>query len=240
MKPFGSQRDTILSGVTEERFLGATREYARSAYPNPDRLGCPERSTLEAIARRKHPPASDEIDHITTCSPCFIEYELIRKTWKRKRAAVIGGATAAALAVAVAGGTLLFNTVRDAIPNGPSKQSMEMAKETIRTRVVDLRPYERLRGDASRPSPGPIVLERDNWKLTVQLPVGSEEGQYFFELTDRAGALHVKASSQAVIKNYVTTAEVRFDLREMSPGPFTLNIRRAGVEEPTPYPVEVR
>ena len=62
MKPFDSEPENIVPGVSEERFLRAASKYARSAYPNPDRIGCPERSTLEAIARRKHFPAPHHIN----------------------------------------------------------------------------------------------------------------------------------------------------------------------------------
>jgi len=240
MKPFGSESDDILPGISEERFLRAARNYARSAYPNPGRLGCPGSSRLEAIARRKHFPKQDESDHIATCSPCFIEYESIRKSWKRRRAAIIGTTATAALAIVAGGAILLFTSEWIRIPNIPATKSIEIANETARTRTVDLRPYETVRGEASRPSELPIVLERDKWDLLVQLPVGSEEGEYFFELTDTTGNRRVEASARAVINNYITNAKVRFDLRGLAPGRFTLTVHREGVAAPAAYPVEVR
>jgi hypothetical protein len=242
MKPWKSESDNILPGISEERFMQAAREYARSAYPNPDRTGCPRRNDLDAVARRKRPPSDDEVHHIPTCSPCFTEYEAIRKAWKRKRAFVVAGAIAATLTVAAVSGTLLFRRgAAVAIP--PETRSVEISKNLPRKHLIDLRPYERFRGEGKTERslrPASLILERANLDLTIQLPTGSEEGRYVFELIDSSGAHRIEASGDAVIRDFITTAEVPFDLREVSPGPFTLTVRRMELAVPAQYPVEVR
>jgi hypothetical protein len=244
MKLLKSKSD-IVPGVSEERFLRAARQYVETAYPNPDRVGCPGRERLEGLAHRKCPPADhmQDIDHIATCSPCFVEYQAIRKAWKRRRLAFAATGVAAAVGIAVFSGIFLFGERGTPAAKPPTIKPAEIAKEVHRRRVVDLRPYERFRGDGGpqpRQQPGPVILERAILDLTIQLPVGSEAGKYLFELVDSGGSRRLEASGDAIIKGYITTAEVPFDLRGLSPGPFTLTVRRVDEPEPAPYPVEIR
>jgi hypothetical protein len=61
-----------------------------------------------------------------------------------------------------------------------------------------------------------------------------------FELIDSSGAHRIEASGDAVIRDFITTAEVPFDLRQVPPGLFTLTVRRTELAVPAQYPVEVR
>jgi hypothetical protein len=183
----------------------------------------------------------EDIDHIATCSPCFVEYQAIRTAWKRKRAALAATGVAAALAAAAFSGIFLS---RGGAPTSkpPAVKPAEIANEIHRKQVVDLRPYERFRGEGGvepRKRPGPVILERAMLDLTIQLPVGSEEGRYLFELLDSHGTRRLGTSGDAVLRDYTTTAEVPFDLRGVSPGSLTLTVRRADQVEPARYPVEV-
>ena len=222
-----SARDKILPGVSEERFLRAAREYARSAFPNPDRVGCPWRSRLEALARDKRRPTDDaeDVQHVATCSPCFTEYETIRRAWKRQRTVSAGALVAACLAIIGVAGLFFFGRY--------------IAPQRIPKRLVDLRPFESFRG-AAPGSPGPVILRRENQMLVILLPIGSGEGQYVLRLLDASGATRTEATGNAMIKNYVTTVEAPFDLRSLSPGRFTLTVRRAAAVASTSYPVEIR
>jgi hypothetical protein len=242
MKPWRSDSDNILPGISEERFIRAAREYVRSAYPNADRAGCPGRNDLETVARRKRFPSDDETHHIATCSPCFSEYDAIRNAWKRRRAFVIAGTVAATLALGVVSGILLFSR-GVTVPTPLETRSVEMSNNLARKHLIDLRPYERFRGEGKGEQslrPASIFLERANLDLTIQLPTGSEEGRYVFELIDSSGEHRIEASGDAVIRDFVTTAEVPFDLRKVPPGPFTLRVRRMERAAPAQYPVEVR
>src|SRR5215472_7362515 len=98
MRPLKSRSD-IVAGVSEEKFLRAAREYVKWAYPNPDRVGCPGRARLQTLAHRKCSIADHmgEIDHIVTCSPCFVEYHAIRRAWKWTRIGFAGMGLAASL-----------------------------------------------------------------------------------------------------------------------------------------------
>ena len=63
----------------ERRLLEAATDYVKSGFPNPERLGCPGSEALKSIAGRhlNFPEAEDIVDHIATCSPCFLEYNAI-------------------------------------------------------------------------------------------------------------------------------------------------------------------
>jgi hypothetical protein len=234
-----SYRDKLLPGITEEEFLGAAREYIKAAYPNPDRKGCPGRNRLTILARRKQPPLNEELDHIATCSPCFVEYHAIRKAWKRTHALVVRIAVAAAATAAVFSGFLFFRHHPTFVPHLPA-DSAEIAKGTRQKRTIDLRSYEKVRGEsAPQRSASPVTFERSNLDLTIQLPIGSEEGRYAFDLFNSNGVLQFEVLGDAVIKDYITTAQVPFDLRNLAPGRFTLTIRRTTRFAATSYPVEI-
>ena len=86
----------------------------------------------------------------------------------------------------------------------------------------------------------PPILERANLLLTVQLPIGSYEGRYVFTVVDSDQKARLETPATAVMKDHVTTAEVRADLRSLPPGRFTLQVRRDGAFATTSYPIEVR
>ena len=240
MKPFKSKLH-IVPGASEEELLQAARRYVERAYPNPDRVGCPGRQLLESLAQRRSSPADhmQDVDHIGTCSPCFVEYQAIRRAWKRRRMAFAATGVAAAVVVAVFSGIFLFGDRPAPAPKPPAIKPAEIAKEIRQKRVIDLRPYERYRGEGRADARRPVILERAMLDLTIQLPIGSEEGKYLFALIDSSGIRRLETSGDAVIKNYITTAEAPFDLRGLSPGPFTLTVRRVGQVEPVTYPIEI-
>lgn len=221
-----SAGDKILPEVSEERFLRAAREYARSAFPNPDRVGCPGRSRLEALAREKSRPTveAEDVQHVATCSPCFTEYETIRRAWKRQRTVTAAALVAASLAIIAVASFFLLG--RYSAPQRVPKQ------------LVDLRPFESFRG-AAPGSPGPVILRRENLVLVILLPIGSGEGKYVLRLLDASGATRIETTGNAMIKNYVTTVEAPFDLRSLPKGRFTLTVRRAAALASTSYLVEM-
>ena len=83
------------------------KKYSKTAFPNPTRKGCPNSSTLRAMAyqdrrlRLKDLPVS----HVVSCSPCFQEYSRLRRM-----SVLVRGlqATAASLVVLV----VVFAAVR--------------------------------------------------------------------------------------------------------------------------------
>jgi hypothetical protein len=242
MSPLDSGPENPIPAIDEERLMRAAAEYIESAYPNPDRIGCPSHGELGNIVRRKG-SVSDilaGLDHVTSCSPCFAEYRIMRYARKRKRTAGIALVITAAAMIAIFG-ILLYRGERREFSSQPSRKSVEVASGR-RELTIDLRSYTGTRGGApSTAHPRPILtLPRANLSLTFQLPVGSREGRYHFELLDSNGAMSVETSGNARSKDFVMTVETAFDLRSLRPGRFTLIMRPDDGTDGTPFPVEVQ
>jgi hypothetical protein len=238
-----SASEDIVPGISEEKLIRAARDYVSSAYPNPDRVGCPGRKRLEAFARQTSALDEIDLDHLMTCSPCFAEYHAILGVRKKKRLATIGTLTAATVAVIVISGVLIARHHWDTPAIAPENRPVEVAQESSRPALIDLRPFDNTRGESaknSRKNLSPPVLDRAKLLVTIQLPIGSPDGLYIFQLLDSKGSPFVEASAQAAIKDYVTTAEVPLDLRTASAGRFTLTVRRAAEAGSASYTVEVR
>ena len=50
------------------------------ANPNPDRMGCPPRETLIALARRAQPIGDPAYEHLLKCSPCYREFRSLQRS----------------------------------------------------------------------------------------------------------------------------------------------------------------
>jgi hypothetical protein len=148
-------------------------------------------------------------------------------------------AMVAALILAI----ILISRNRITAPAPFLTKPVEVTQAEARRATIDLRPFESLRGAAPiepRPKPNAVQLTHENLLLTIQLPIGSEEGRYEFELVDSNGVLQVRTSGDGMIRDYVTTVEAPFDLRSLRPGSFTLTVRRVSAHAVAAYPVEVR
>jgi hypothetical protein len=51
----------------------------RTAYPNPERIGCPDSSIFEALRLRKIAFDDPVWTHIEHCSPCYCQFSEIRE-----------------------------------------------------------------------------------------------------------------------------------------------------------------
>jgi hypothetical protein len=244
MKWRGSLSDNILPGTTETKLLQAARQYIEAAFPNPDRVGCPGRDRLEALARRKCRLGDElaDVDHVVHCSACFVEYHTIRTALRRKRFALVG--TLVGVGVLITLSSIFLSSHHPPDPRSVQKETPgDVAKELPLKASIDLRPFAPDRGDSPKRSgrqATPISLQRGNLSLTIQLPVGSDEGAYVVQLLDPSGAQRLESAGTATIQNYVTTLEVPLDLRVMLPGPFRLTVRRHGGPASISCPVEVR
>jgi hypothetical protein len=68
------------------------------------------------------------------------------------------------------------------------------------------------------------------------LPVGVETGSYELRILDPELKTRLSAPATANIKNFETIIETEMDLQALSPGKYTLAIRRAG-EDWRQYPL---
>src|SRR2546422_10907398 len=78
--------DKSLSRRQEKRLLQVAADVTRTEFDRPDRAGCPTAETLDLLARRRFPLMDSQqlVDHIGTCSPCFVAYSRYRAAHKRR------------------------------------------------------------------------------------------------------------------------------------------------------------
>ena len=57
-------------------------EVLSHANPNPDRVGCPPKDTLIALARKILPLDHSAHEHLTRCSPCYVEVRFLRQSMR--------------------------------------------------------------------------------------------------------------------------------------------------------------
>jgi hypothetical protein len=212
--------------------LKAANAVARSEFANPQREGCPDSEALSLLARRRRSLAEsgDLIDHIGTCSPCFIEYSRSRAAYKRRIR--ISYALAAAAAVVV----LFLAIARSVhIPGGHlSTSPKEIARSPVQgDRATELVLDLRMKGVSRSDNPDrpgneiPPRLPRSRLSLWIQLPIGSEDGIYDVALISPAGKSMLETRGAAKLQNFVEVLPVDVNLVDLAPGLYQLRLRLA-------------
>jgi hypothetical protein len=91
--------------------------------------------------------------------------------------------------------------------------------------TLDLRTRAVQRG-ANNPTQPPPLLNRARLHVSVQLPVGSEEGAYEVVLLDGAGIVLREAKGMAALQGFIQVLPIQLDLADLPAGAYTLRIRR--------------
>lgn len=198
--------------------------------PNPDRIGCPPHDVLVALARRERPIGDPAYDHLSECSPCYLEVRALKEAADLQRRRVLTWAAAAAGLVLATGsaGWLLLNR----------GTSGEPISTEVRTQL-DLRPYALMRGETPQSDRPPLVLPRARLLLALLLPTGSEPGSYEVEIRDASATVKALAHGDADLRNQVTTLDVVLDVRSLSGGTYQIAVRRRG-EDWQLFPVQAQ
>jgi hypothetical protein len=201
---------------------GLSREF-----PNPQRIGCPSPAILRDIALHKLPlsEADPWLDHLSSCSPCFRDFTEFRtQVASGRRRIQAWVAVAAAVLIAVAGWVWLRSR-----PLG----------QTTATVVLDLRGRATVRGE-NRPETSQLPLEipRSTRSLTLELPIGSNEGSYDVALLNRDSAELFRTGATAKLEDHIVVLSANVDLASVSPGSYFVAIRQPGLEW-TRFPIRV-
>jgi hypothetical protein len=231
-----------LSRRQERNLLEAAAAELRAEYDNPRRGGCPERAELKSLASRRSPLAESAnlIDHIGTCSPCFAEYSRYRAAQERRVRTLSVAACAAAAAVLYFGVPHALERIRSGPPPAEVARPPETTPETPapqRTDVaLDLRYSGVKRSGEREPEDGQDLprLPRARLSLSIQLPIGSEDGVYEVALADSEDVV-AAASGEAKLREFVVILTVDLDLAHLSPGVYELRTRRTGTQWNTYY-----
>ncbi len=211
MNPFSKQ--------DERKLLEAGRHFFSTAFPNPNRAGCPGQDIFRAIAFRKleRQKAKEWDDHLSHCSPCFDEYRAFREEARRSARLRIMGA-AAPIVVIVGAIWLVYRSL------GPHRNT----NVTYQGNLLDLRERSALRGAEPNPSGAPIELPRHALALSIYLPTGSEPGKYQVEIVEQPDKPLISAEGPAALRDHIAALDVRMDLQRLHPGLYLVGIREAG------------
>jgi hypothetical protein len=231
MKPF-TERD-------EERLIEAGRQYYSTAFPNPERVGCPDKTTMEAYFRRQIDPATGQrIDeHMMQCSPCFNDYVSLREA--RDRSARRRKVAAIAALIVLAVGSLMVVRVLKNRHQTPAPSTVESTNAAYQASLLDLRNKAALRGSETNGKEADAVLPPKAVDLSIYLPTGSEPGEYDVQITQGPGEPLLKAQGQASLRDHITVLEIKLDLDRLRPGAYLFWIRQ-GESSWSYYPVRVQ
>lgn len=235
-------KDYTHASIDLESAVLAARQRAKSGYPNPGRMGCPDQELLRRLALRDVRLTAEglPLSHLTHCSPCFQEYVRLRHRVRLGQVARLA-AVAAVIAAVLLG---LLNHLRQhsttaqrslAVVRGSAtsdaKGSVRPSNdgEDLLAMNIDLSSFSPTRGDEAAISKKPLDLPRKHLRITFLLPVGLEPGNYAFRLLDRARHIVIDREASATLRGGVTSLLLDLDLRSQSPGPFTMMIRPPGL-----------
>jgi hypothetical protein len=230
----------------ERKILDAAQDATRTEFDFPPRIGCPDSTTLRCLARRDPsvPDSPDLVDHIATCSPCFVEYSRYRDEFKRRPRYMYALACAAVVMVVVIAATVLLRAPEGSTPHrtetaGPQPPSTrtEPAPTAPIAMSVDLAALSPTRSDRTH-QPQSVQLPPKSLRLTLRLPLSMEPGSYRVRLRDAQGANVIDMPSVGKADRGVTSVDVNLNLSAVPAGRYTLMLRPPGLSWRT-YPLVI-
>lgn len=216
------------------------RECSKTAYPNPSREGCPNPSTLRAMAYRDRRLSLTDLplSHVVSCSPCFQQYLRLRRTLVLVRGLQVTAASLVVLGVLFAGVRVfqdrVFRRGEPTISQKHAGQSPQIAAQQPPPIAplaisVNLASFSPTRGEDARDPGNAIHLPPKLVRVRFLLPVGLETGEYALRLEDSTGAVFTDTRPVGRSSGGITSLEVDFDLGGVSRRRFTLMIRPPGL-----------
>lgn len=187
----------------------------RDEFPNPERIGCPGREIVAAIAAHRMPlaKAQEYLDHLTSCSPCYRDFVRRQADYRQRRARMIFAVAASVLIVV---GLATWAMLR------------RHNNEQIARAVVDLRDRSMARGTEPPPTEPPLEIPRNVSHLDIYLPLGSSDGPYDIRIISPNGKPLVSRSAGAKLDSGITSLEVNVNLSSANPGLYLFQLRNPG------------
>lgn len=213
-------------------------ELLLSAYPNPNRTGCPGRETIEALGNLKIDRHDPVWNHIWHCSPCFAEFKAIRDLrWERQaREERIRKRNLQWSVAALVTGVLIVAAML-------GTREIQRTRPEVATVTFNL--YDAGTGTYRGADQGYNVqlppLPRKLDEVHVILPRFSTAGHYtvaILRAKDPASAVAL-GSDSALAHDQRFELTVRLDLKDIPPGSYFLGTRRDSDESVYYYPVTV-
>jgi hypothetical protein len=242
------------------------KDFLLETFPNPERKGCPDDKTLEALAEDRLPAEHPARLHVGSCSECYAEYRHYRLDWEESKAAastpnsdVISGpvevtpsnsarvpkafravslALAASLIVMCSGGYVAFRHYHSAVA-----PSVQVASAQPVSATVDLFNSGTLRGADDDTAPlQEVSLPAAIVHLSVVLPRFSEVGSYNVNVSkDKTGGQIVATGAGKAVERDggKVSVNVTLDLRAAKPGAYFLATVRGTDNGTYYYPLKI-
>jgi len=225
----------------ESELLEITRTAFLEAFPNRERIDCPDPILRKALASGKQKLAEhwEVFDHVCICSPCFAEYLVTRKRVRTLTRIRLACGTAVLAALCVTGyatwriygsAAPLLSTadLRKGIPPLPSTPSEDIIFPATLAQL-SFRHWSVTRGEGEVPVQfTPPTLKRGTFALRIELPLFSLAGQYRVKLSDGTGKQLTNRMAVAhIIDGRTFLDPVRIDLSSREPGVHTLTLEHA-------------
>ena len=206
----------------ERRLIKTAGAALRGNSTNPERIGCPDPSAVEAVVRRrlKFPGLVDVVDHIATCAPCFEQYNRQRQRLRIRNA---GTAMLGCVVLLVLGFLWLRGPAKGPNRNEPVAKQVSAP---VLTATLDYRSWTADRSDQSRPRPTePPHLTRGQLDLTIMLPIGTEDGIFTVQFRTSTNESVAEATGTATWDGTAEALKIRADLRGVRAGRYTVAIQ---------------
>lgn len=202
------------------------RQSLRDQFPNPQRIGCPDVSLLNQLARRnmRLDEAGIWLDHFSRCSSCFRDFEKLQSQAARRRKAF--WLSTAAAVIALCSGSLLYRH-HQANAKGSTSAHVQPAQRW----EISLH-YEDVvfgRDAVDEPETNLQKLPRRSLSLSVYLPAGSEGGNYSVAVLPKLdGPPLVSCGGKAEVEGALTVLRATPDTSNLPPGVYLLAVRPTG------------
>ena len=218
------------------------RKYSQTAFPNPTREGCPNSSTLRAMANRDRQLGLKDlpVSHVVSCSPCFQEYARLRRMSVLVRGLQVTAASLVILAVLFSAARFVWNSTRERGGSSISQEHRTQPQPNVAGQqapppivplemTVNLGSFSPTRGEDAKDQTNKIHLPPKLLRVSFLLPVGMEPGEYALRLEDSAGTVLKDTRAVGRLNDGMTSVEVELDLAGVSRGNFSLIIRPPGL-----------
>jgi hypothetical protein len=210
-----------------------------TAYPNPERKGCPGHEVLAQLANKERDPKDDVWYHVWHCSPCYAEFKGMRDArWGSeehharivKRRAWL--AAAAGIVLVAGAGSLVWRNYENTNHAG-----VQMASITL-----DLSEADAQRGADRHHNVTLPAVPRAHDTFKIILPKFSDDGEYSVAI------LKSESSNVAVALGHASTTRsgdrltlsVSMDLSNAAAGQYLLATRWGNADQIYFYPLRVR
>ncbi len=242
-------------------------EFLLEAFPNPERIGCPDEGTLKALAEGRLPVSDPSGLHVGSCSECYAEYRHYRLDWQESQNGLSSNSAAARVQAEVdplplvvtpkrsSGrfmGTLLalaasiliiFGAAYMYLSQRHPSQTEQVASSVPVNASVDLFNAPTLRGTGDDAAPlQQVMLPAAIVHLSITLPRFSHAGDYKVVVSyDRTGQKQVaEGTGTAKESDGKVDLGVILDLRAAKAGAYFLATVRGSDNGTYYYPLQVR